>query len=212
MPDGDAVLEVVEAAAPAPADGPAFYLDLGSPESYLAAERILTTLPVACEWIPVRAAELASAPTPPADRAAIETRAGALGLQAVRWPEPFPFDSDLAQLAATYAKSIGRAVAFSLAAFRQAFAGGRDLSVPDHVLIAGAACEMHPTAILRAVETRGVRRALDEATALARARGARSVPAIWVPPAGGAPGETIHGEAAMDAAAAALAARAGSPS
>ena len=47
-------------------------------------------------------------------------------------------------LVATYAKQIGRAVAFSLAAFRQAFAGGRDLGERDNVLIAAAACEMHP--------------------------------------------------------------------
>ena len=47
-------------------------------------------------------------------------------------------------LAATYAKHIGRAVAFSLAAFRQAFAGGRDLGDEGTVLIAAAACEMHP--------------------------------------------------------------------
>ena len=46
--------------------------------------------------------------------------------------------------AATYAKQIGRAVAFALAAFRQAYAGGRDLVEPDNVLIAAAACEMHP--------------------------------------------------------------------
>ena len=47
-------------------------------------------------------------------------------------------------LAATYAKQFGRAVAFSLAAFRQAFAGGRDLGDEITVLIAAAACEMHP--------------------------------------------------------------------
>ena len=51
--------------------------------------------------------------------------------------------------AATYAKQIGRGVAFSLAAFRQAFAGGRDLGERDNVLIAAAACEMHPRALLK---------------------------------------------------------------
>ena len=48
--------------------------------------------------------------------------------------------------AATYAKEIGRAVAFSLAAFRQAFAAGRDLTEPDNVLLAAAAAELHPRA------------------------------------------------------------------
>jgi 2-hydroxychromene-2-carboxylate isomerase len=81
-------------------------------------------------------------------------------------------------LAATYAKRIGRCVAFSLAAFRQAFAGGRDLAESDTVLIAAAACEMHPAALLRAIESRGVREALAAACVRARAAGARTLPAI----------------------------------
>src|SRR5918998_152825 len=36
------------------ASGPAFYLDLSSPEAWLSAERILALLPVPCEWVPVR--------------------------------------------------------------------------------------------------------------------------------------------------------------
>ena len=178
---------------------PAFYFDLGSPESYLVAERILSTMPVPCEWIPVRASALGG----PGglgilDRHGIERRAAELELQAVVWPATVPFDSDMAQRAATYAKGIGRVVAFTLAAFRQAYAGGRDLAAPDHVLIAGAACEMHPAAILKGIETRGVRGALDDATALAAERGVRSVPAIWTGT------EALHGEAALDRAAALL--------
>ena len=53
--------------------------------------------------------------------------------------------------------AIGRAVAFSLAAFRQAFAGGRDLSEVDNVVIAAAACELHPNAVLKAIETQSVK-------------------------------------------------------
>ena len=68
-----------------------------------------------------------------------------------------------ALLAATYAKWIGRGVAFSLAALRQAFAAGRDLTEPDNVLIAAAACEMHPTAVSRA-RAGASAAALDEAT------------------------------------------------
>ena len=56
---------------------------------------------------------------------------------------------------ATYAKSIGRTVSFALAAFRQAFAGGRDLSDPDNVAIAAAACELHPNAIAKAAASDG---------------------------------------------------------
>jgi 2-hydroxychromene-2-carboxylate isomerase len=97
----------------------------------------------------------------------VERRAAAQGMMELRWPEPFPFDSERAMLAATYAKQIGRAVAFAIAAFRQAYAGARPLDVDDNILIAAAACEMHPRAVLKALETRGVREALDEATARA---------------------------------------------
>ena len=82
-------------------------------------------------------------------RAEIERRAQELGLQPVRWPDPYPFDSSLAMRAATYAKSIGRTVPFAQAAFRQAFAGGHSLEDPDFVLIAAAACEMHPPPCIR---------------------------------------------------------------
>lgn len=186
----------------------AFYLDLRSPEAYLAAERVLQVLPFAAEWIPVRSTELPGADSLEGFRCAadaeafrerIETRARALGAQPLRWPDPFPNDDDLALRAATYAKSIGRVVAFCLAAFRQAFAGARDLALADNVVIAGSACEMHPAATLKAVETRGVRTALDRATATAIERGVRDVPAIWLPD-----GRVFHGEDAPEQAAAAV--------
>jgi predicted DsbA family dithiol-disulfide isomerase len=81
-------------------------------------------------------------------------------------------------LAATFAKGAGRGVAFSLAAFRQAFNAGRDLSEVDNVLIAAAACELHPRAVLKGIESARVAEALDEATARARALGVTEVPAL----------------------------------
>ena len=74
---------------------------------------------------------------------------------------------------ATYAKGGGRAVAFSLAAFRQVFAGGRDLGDEGTVLIAAAACEMHPTAVLKGVGLRSVRASLARAGS---GRGRRGCP------------------------------------
>ncbi len=62
---------------------------------------------------------------------------------------------------ATYAKSIGRTVPFVQAAFRQAFAGGTLLEDLDFVLIAAAACEMHPAAVLKGAELRSVERAAE---------------------------------------------------
>lgn len=196
------MLEVGHQGPPAP--GPALYLDLASPEAWLAAERALQVMPVATEWIPVRARELSGDRADPVDRAAIAARAAELGLQPVRWPDPFPFDGELALLAATFAGAIGRVVAFCLAAFRQAYAGGHALSHEDHVLIAAAACEMHPAAVRRALATRATREALAAATALAAARGVRRVPAVWLPDASGdGPGRVFHGERELERAAAA---------
>src|SRR5688572_2321926 len=129
---------------------PAFYLDLSSPEAWLSAERILSTLPVPCEWVPVRMpfdGGFRCAEESDIFRIEIERTAAARGLQPVRWPDPFPFDSELAQRAATYAKAGGKTVAFCLAAFRQAFAGGRSLADEQNVMIAAAACEIHPRAL-----------------------------------------------------------------
>jgi 2-hydroxychromene-2-carboxylate isomerase len=173
-----------------------FYFDLASPLAYLAAERVLHTLPGPAEWQPVLAAEL-RAPTTKSlvaerfdafrceqereiFRAEIARRAQQLGLQPLRWPEPFPFDSALAMRAATYAKSIGRAVPFAQAAFRQAFAGGRDLQQLDNVLIAAAACEMHPAAVTRGAELRSVGEQLAAATRRATLSNIKDVPAIVV--------------------------------
>jgi 2-hydroxychromene-2-carboxylate isomerase len=164
-------------AVPGSADQPVFYYDLGSPECYLVAEQIMHVLPVMAEWQPVLAAELGE-PQPPVDRSEVALRANDLGLQPMRWPEPLPADSGPAMLAAVYSKQIGRGVAFSLAAFRQAFAAGRDLGETDTVLIAGAACEMHPTALVQALGRRSIVEALADATAQARRAGVRSLPAI----------------------------------
>jgi 2-hydroxychromene-2-carboxylate isomerase len=131
------------------------------------------------EWEPVLTADLGTADVQ-IDRQLIERLATRRGLQPLRWPSRLPPDSRLAMLAATYAKQVGRVVAFSLAAFRQAFAAGRDLSEPDTVLIAAAACELHPAALLKGVELRSVTHALDRAGARARTAGVSSVPAVQV--------------------------------
>ncbi len=185
----------------------AFYFDLASPEAYLAAERVNHSLDRIPEWIPIHAASL-PAHTEGFDawrceadalayRETVERRGAAAGLQALRWPDPFPFDSAFAMRVAFYAKSIGRTVPFAQAAFRQAYAGGRALSVPDNVLIAASACEMHPAAVLKGAELRSVHAGLREATERAAQRGVRDVPALWLPD-----GRVVHGEAQTSGAAA----------
>jgi 2-hydroxychromene-2-carboxylate isomerase len=161
---------------------PAFYLDLSSPEAWLSAERILALLPVPCEWVPVRMpfdGGFRCAEEADIFRAEIERTAAARGLQPVRWPDPFPFDSSLAQLAATYAKAGGKTVGFCLAAFRQAYAGARSLAEEENVMIAAAATEIHPRALIKALGTRSIAQRLDDATALARERGVVSTPAFF---------------------------------
>jgi len=190
---------------------PCLYFDLASAEAYLSVERILGLMPVAVEWVPVRARDLVHAVAPEGLRCAeeeaiwrveLERLARERGLQPLRWPPELPFDSETVLRAATFAKSIGKGVAFTQAAFRQAYAGGGDLTSLDTVVIAAAACEMHPRAVLAALEQRSVAAALDRATAQARERGVLSVPAVWTPPQGGAPTRVFHGDDQLEVAAA----------
>jgi 2-hydroxychromene-2-carboxylate isomerase len=169
---------------------PVFLYDVGSPWCWLAAERLHAVLGLVPEWQPVLGAPV------DVNRAAVARAAVAQGLPEPRWPEPFPFDSSLAMRAATFAKQTGRTVAFSLAAMRQAFAAGRDLSLTDNVLIAAAACELHPRAVLKGIETRSVQEALVTAEEL----GLAALPAIRVGD------ELLAGPGAPEEAAALLAA------
>jgi 2-hydroxychromene-2-carboxylate isomerase len=108
----------------------------------------------------------------------VERRAAEYGLPPVHWPDPWPGNTLFAMRAATFATQIGKAVSFAQAAFRQAFAGGKDLTDPDNVLIAAAACELHPNALVKAVETQSVKEALRAATDEAAARGVIGVPTV----------------------------------
>jgi 2-hydroxychromene-2-carboxylate isomerase len=166
-----------------------FYFDLASPVAYLAAERVLHELPGPAEWRPVLARELPGGERLLAHRceqehevfrAELARRADELGLQPLCWPDPFPFDSAMAMRVATYAKSIGRVVPFAQAAFRQAFAGGRSLADANNVLIAAAACEMHPAAVLRGAELRSVTAQLADATKRAARSKIIKIPAVVV--------------------------------
>ena len=109
-----------------------------------------------------------------------ERRAAAYGLPPIRWPDPYPGNTLHAMRVATYAKEIGRAVSFSLAAFRQAFAAGRDLTDPENVLLAAASSEMHPRAIEAAAGRDAIKATLRDATERAGDLGVRGVPSIVV--------------------------------
>ncbi|MEZ5074923.1 MAG: DsbA family protein [Solirubrobacterales bacterium] len=199
---------------PAANDGSAvaFYFDLGSPYAYLSAERISALFADAelaqPEWKPVLLGGLFArfgrgswslTDAREEGMREVERRALARGIQPIRWPDPFPANTLHAMRVATYAKSIGRTVSFALAAFRQAFAGGRDLTDPDNVAIAAAACELHPNAIAKAATSAAVKERLRSETGRAGDRGVIGVPTVVVG------GETFWGDDRLEDAVAAAA-------
>lgn len=170
-----------------------FYFDLGSPYAYLTAERVSGLFADAeleqPEWQPILLGGLfqrfgrdswANGPGREEGIAEVERRAAAYGLPPLAWPDPWPGNTLFAMRAATFAKQTGRSVSFALAGFRQAFAAGRDLTEPDNVLLAAAACELHPNAVQKAVGTESVKGALRAATEEAAERGAIGVPTLLV--------------------------------
>lgn len=170
-----------------------FYFDLGSPYAYLTAERISGLFTDAeleqPEWQPILLGGLfqrygrdswANGPERKDGIAEVERRAAAYGLARPVWPDPWPGNTLFAMRVATFAKQTGRTVSFALAAFRQAFAAGRDLTQHDNVLIAAAACELHPNAVLKGIEMQSTKDRLREATREAYERGVRGVPTIAV--------------------------------
>ena len=168
---------------------PTFYYDLGSPYAYLAAERVNSVLPVVPVWQPILLGGVFKATGRSSwgqgerreeGMAEVERRAAEYGLPEIRWPDPWPGDMLTAMRVAIFAQDAGRAVSFSLAAFRQAFAAGRDLSEPDNVLLAAAASELHPRAVLKAVDSQAVKGRLRAATDAAVERGVTGVPTVAV--------------------------------
>jgi 2-hydroxychromene-2-carboxylate isomerase len=189
-----------------------FYYDFGSPYAYLAAERISGVFAEAGaeapEWQPILLGALfkrfdreswGNGPGREEGMKVCEARAERYGLPPVRWPDPWPPNSLFAMRAATFAKQIGRTVSFSLAAFRQAFAAGRDLSDRDNVLVAAAAAEIHPRALAASVKRDSLKAALREATDRAGDLDVRGVPSVVVD------GEVYWGDDRLEEAAAAAA-------
>jgi len=189
-----------------------FYYDFGSPYAYLAAERISGLFAEAgaepAEWQPILLGALfvrfdrdswGNGPGREKGMRTCESRAEDYGLPPIRWPDPWPPNSLFAMRAATFAKEIGRTVSFSLAAFRQAFAAGRDLGDRDNVLLAAAAAEIHPRALVAAAGRDSLKNALREATDRAGDLGVRGVPSVVVD------GEVYWGDDRLAEAAAAAA-------
>ena len=60
------------------------------------------------------------------------------------------------------------------------FKPGKDLQNIDNVLIAAAACELHPNAVLKGIELQSTKDRLKEATQEAYDRGVRGVPTVAI--------------------------------
>jgi 2-hydroxychromene-2-carboxylate isomerase len=169
-----------------------FYLDVGSPFAYLAAERIDALFPAdAVAWQPVSLGALFKtngrsswALGDPERRrtgmAEVERRAAERGLPPVRWPDPWPGNYLMAMRAATYADQLGRGREFLVQALRDGFQHGHDLSLAVHVLESAEQVGLDPLDVERATADPGVKLALREATAAAHELGVFGVPTVAV--------------------------------
>jgi 2-hydroxychromene-2-carboxylate isomerase len=148
-----------------------FYYDIGSPYAWVVAERLAQEWPEV-EWTPVLQPDVDDGPLWDGKDERIYDFAQKFGLIRPSFNEDRMnltiADTRKMALAATYAKSIGRSVAFSLAAFRQCFGAARPVDEEDTILLAAAACEMHPRAILQALEMQSVKDGLAAAGATLR--------------------------------------------
>jgi 2-hydroxychromene-2-carboxylate isomerase len=188
---------VRSAASPVPSPA-AFFFDLTSPLSYLAAERVERRLPEA-EWVPVDGAALGPAPAGGVElerlRADAEARARALRLPLV-WPEEFPVRAPCAQRAAAFACEVGAGPPFALAAARLAFCGGFALEDPETLAEAAAAAGVPLAPCLEAARQSWRDEDLTAVAGALRGAGVDRLPAFRVGH------RWLQGERSLDAAAA----------
>jgi 2-hydroxychromene-2-carboxylate isomerase len=158
---------------------PAFFFDLASPYTYLAAERA-DRMFARLEWVPVSSEALQCA-SPDADheRAAIARRAALLGLPIV-WPADPAMPVVGAMRVASLAAERGLGAAFVLAASRLVFCGGFDIDEPEILAEAAAAAGIGLGEMLRAAGDSGRDGAMEEAGRRLLAAGADRLPALRV--------------------------------
>ena len=185
----------------------AFYFDIASPFTYLAAERVERLLPVV-SWRPVLSDALDPEPGEEAAWACAERRASDLRLPLIR-PEKRVPRALGATRAAAFAAEHGRAPAFVLAASRLAYCGGFDLTETDVIAEAAAAAGLpledclppRTSPARRRPARRGRARPLAGRPPAARARrgrrlfcGERRIAEAWSPPpapSAGAPDASV---------------------
>jgi len=169
---------VAVAVAPPRAPRVTFAFDLSSPSTYLAAERVDRLFP-GLVWKPVLEEVLQR---PPADPAAVEERAHALGLPLV-WPDRGAWGPDRVRPAmrvASLAADRGCAAAFVLAASRLAFCGGFELDHPEVLAEAAAAANLGLEDCLHAAGDVSRDGRMEEGARKLLAQGADTLPALRV--------------------------------
>ncbi|HKG39934.1 MAG TPA: DsbA family protein [Conexibacter sp.] len=188
---------------------PRFFVDVGSPYAWLAAERVESGVLGSSDvvWEPVLLGAVFAArgwgswsltDAREAGIAEVERRAAAYGLGPVRWPEPWPGNTLLAMRAAVAACDAGAGRAFLLAALRLGFVDGRDLSDPAAVADAASTAGIEGEALLAAASSPSVKTSLRERTEAAIALGVRGVPSVVVG------GQAYWGDDRLEDAAAAI--------
>lgn len=169
---------------------PAFYVDLGSPYAYLAAERIDAVLPEAT-WQTVLLggifqatgrASWADGAGRSAGRAEVERRAAARGLPPIIWPDPWPSNGLVAARAATWADQQGAGRGFITEALRLHFRDGRTLSDRSAVEEVARRAGLDPAAALAGAADPAVKAELRSRTEAAMAAGVYGVPSVAVGP------------------------------
>ena len=161
-----------------------FVFDLGSPFTYLAAERVDRAFD-AVTWTPACARTLRCRALPADDDEVApimelaEERAAALRLP-LEWPERWPMQVPAAMRVAHYAAHQGRGAAFVLAATRLAFAGGFDLDDLEILTEAAAAAGLRPDHCLSAAREERRDGALEAASRRLLGAGADCLPALWL--------------------------------
>ena len=168
---------------------PVFYYDVSSPYAYLSSARVDAILPVRPEWRPIAfgviVRKLGKVPWSfREDRQAnfddIASRAAALGLPEVRYPDGWPAESySLAPLrAAMLASDDDQLRALSRELFRTMFVDGQHLADPDTVLDAAERAGMDRERVRAGIERDQTKQELRAQTDDALARGVTGVPTV----------------------------------
>jgi 2-hydroxychromene-2-carboxylate isomerase len=154
------------------------FFDLGSPYTYLAAERA-DRLFARLEWLPAAGDVLHADELTEEGMHAVCQRAMLLGLPFV-WPEEPPRAVRGAMRVASLAAERGCGAAFVLAASRLAFCGGFDIDDPEILAEAAAAAGMGLRETLAAAGDVSRDGPIEEAGRLLLAAGASRLPALRV--------------------------------